>query len=144
MQQPSVMKIVILSSFAYKEVRVLETSSDSAKATQPAGSCDSEPQAPSSAPGSRAESLQGCRGAVQGPVGAPPFDPVPFQTKIFPSLPWSRMKQSSDLKAPWAKGFSSATRETDMVPAPLETWGMRGGPGPMSDPPHLGLPTGAP
>ena len=54
------------------------------------------------------------------------------------------MKQSSDLKAPWAKGFSSATRETDMLPAPLETWGMRGGPGPVSDLPHLGLPTGAP
>lgn len=54
------------------------------------------------------------------------------------------MKQSSDLKAPWAKGFSSATRETDMVPAPLETWGNERGPGPVSGLPHLGLPTGAP
>lgn len=46
---------------------------------------------------------------------------VPFQTKIFPSVPWSRMKQSSVLRAAWEKGFSSATRETAMVPAPLET-----------------------
>lgn len=46
---------------------------------------------------------------------------VPFQTKIFPSVPWSRMKQSSVLRAAWEKGFSSATRETAMFPAPLET-----------------------
>lgn len=70
-----------------------------------------------------------------------PLSPVPFQTKIFPSLPWSRMKQSSDLKAPWAKGFSSATRETDMVPAPLETWGDEGREAQnVSDLYHFGLP----
>lgn len=46
---------------------------------------------------------------------------VPFQTKIFPSVPWSRMKQSSVARAAWEKGFSSATSETAMLPAPLET-----------------------
>lgn len=46
---------------------------------------------------------------------------IPFQTKIFPSVPWSRMKQSSVLRAAWEKGFSSATKETAMFPAPLET-----------------------
>lgn len=47
---------------------------------------------------------------------------VPFQTKIFPSVPWSRMKQSSVFRAAWEKGFSSATRETAMFPAPFETY----------------------
>lgn len=31
------------------------------------------------------------------------------------------MKQSSVLRAAWEKGFSSATRDTAMFPAPLET-----------------------
>lgn len=46
---------------------------------------------------------------------------VPFHTKIFPSVPWSRMKQSSEISAAWEKGFSAATRETTMFPAPLVT-----------------------
>ena len=55
------------------------------------------------------------------------------------------MKQSSDFKAPWAKGFSSATRETNMVPAPLETWGDKGKAAqPISDLHHFSLTMGTP
>lgn len=45
----------------------------------------------------------------------------PFQTKILPSEPWSRMKQSPDSRALWANGFSAATSVMVIPPLALDT-----------------------
>lgn len=50
---------------------------------------------------------------------------LPFQTKILPSEPWSRMKQSLDSSALWEKGFSAATSAIAMFPLASDTWRIK-------------------
>lgn len=45
----------------------------------------------------------------------------PFQTKIFPLQPWSKIKQSVDSSALWENGFSAATNVIDIFPLASDT-----------------------